>query len=362
MSSVRRVFRSVAPIIGAIGGTLLAPGIGTALGSKLGAGALGAIGGAIGGGIGGGISGGGLQGVGLGALGGAAFGGAGALGSAAGSGLGVTSQAGLSALTSGIQGAGLGLATGSPTNALTGAVLGGVGGYLNPSTAGLLGNTAGTSLETVSGVAGAQGPTLGSGLAGAASGGGLGSLATSLGSLTNAGTGGQPMSLGSLLSTAGNLYGGYQGQDDLEAIQRMMAQRSGQAQQLLQPYTQAGETALANMQAPSMEALQNDPGYQFRLQEGQRALERSQAARGGLYSGAALRAAQEYGQGLADQTYNDYFRRQGILANQGLGAAGGLGSLYTNLASAQAAAEIARMNQRNQMYSGLGGLVGGLFG
>lgn len=339
-----KVVKRAAPVIGAVIGNAIAPGIG----------------GVIGGGIGGGLSGGGIKGVGLGALGGGLSGFAPALGSSAGGALGVTSSAGLGALSSGISGAGLGLATGNPANALTGAALGGISGAFGGG--GLLGSAAGTPLETVSGIAGAQGPTLGSGLAGATSGGGLGSLATSLGSLTNAGTGGQPMSLGSLLSTAGNLYGGMQGQDDLEAIQRMMAQRSGQAQQLLQPYTQAGETALANMQAPSMEALQNDPGYQFRLQEGQRALERSQAARGGLYSGAALRAAQEYGQGLADQTYNDYFRRQGILANQGLGAAGNLGSLYTNLASAQAAAEIARMNQRNQMYSGLGGLVGGLFG
>ena len=333
-----KVVKRAAPVIGAVVGNALLPGIG----------------GAIGGGLGGAVSGGGVKGAALGALGGGAFGYAPALGAAAGSATGVSSAAGLGALSSGISGAGLGLATGNPVNALTGAALGGLGGYVTAG-GGIpgLGNAPGASLDSVSGIAGAQGPTLGNGALGQLGG---------LGSLTSAGTGGQPMSLGSLISGGMNLYGGMQGQDDLEQIQRMMAQRSGQAQQLLQPYTQAGETALANMQAPSQEALQNDPGYQFRLAEGQRALERSQAARGGLYSGAALRAAQEYGQGLADQTYNDYFRRQGILANQGLGAAGGLGSLYTNLASAQAAAEIARMNQRNQMYSGLGGLVGGLFG
>ena len=105
-----------------------------------------------------------------------------------------------------------------------------------------------------------------------------------------------------------------------------------------------------------MEALQADPGYQFQLQQGNQALERSLAARGLGQSGAALKAAQEYGQGLANQTYNDYFNRQAQLAGQGFGAAQGLGSLYTNLGNVQAAAELEKINQRNKLLSGLGGL------
>ena len=51
----------------------------------------------------------------------------------------------------------------------------------------------------------------------------------------------------------------------------------------------------------SMADFQADPGYAFRLSEGQKALERQAAARGGLISGAALKAAQRYGQDAASQ-------------------------------------------------------------
>ena len=166
------------------------------------------------------------------------------------------------------------------------------------------------------------------------------------------------MKLGSLLRTGGDVLGYMQGGDDIDDIQRMLAERSAQAQQQFSPYAQAGQAALANMQAPAMEALQNDPGYQFRLQEGQQALERSLGARGMNQSGAALRAAQEYGQGLAGQTYDNFFNRQNQMANLGFGAAGGLGSLYTNLGNVQAAAELERMNQRNRMFGSLGSLFG----
>ena len=46
------------------------------------------------------------------------------------------------------------------------------------------------------------------------------------------------------------------------------------------------------------EKIEADPGYAFRLAEGQKAIERSTAARGGLQSGAALKAAAEYGQAM----------------------------------------------------------------
>ena len=82
-----------------------------------------------------------------------------------------------------------------------------------------------------------------------------------------------------------------------------------QEQQALQkPWLEAGQRAL-----PKLEAQYNqmpaafsftaqdfnkfqDPGYAFRLAEGQKALERSAAARGGLISGGALKAAERYGQ------------------------------------------------------------------
>jgi hypothetical protein len=55
--------------------------------------------------------------------------------------------------------------------------------------------------------------------------------------------------------------------------------------------------------------LEQDPGYAFRLAEGQKAIERSTAARGGLQSGAALKAAARFGQEMGSQEYQNAFNR-----------------------------------------------------
>lgn len=65
-------------------------------------------------------------------------------------------------------------------------------------------------------------------------------------------------------------------------------------------------------------AKQQDPGYAFRLAEGQKALERTAAARGGLISGGALKAAQRYGQEMGSQEFQNAYNRAltGYNANQ----------------------------------------------
>jgi hypothetical protein len=82
------------------------------------------------------------------------------------------------------------------------------------------------------------------------------------------------------------------------------------------PYREAGQTALnaliplsTNYQKFGMDQFQQDPGYAFRLSEGQKALDRSAAARGGLISGGALKAAQRYGQDMGSQEYTNAFNR-----------------------------------------------------
>ncbi len=63
--------------------------------------------------------------------------------------------------------------------------------------------------------------------------------------------------------------------------------------------------------------FQADPGYAFRLAEGQKALDRQAAARGGLISGGALKAAQRYGQEMGSQEFQNAFNRyQTNRANQ----------------------------------------------
>ena len=85
---------------------------------------------------------------------------------------------------------------------------------------------------------------------------------------------------------------------------------------LQEPWRQAGIGAL-NKLIPLSEQytpftanqMYADPGYQFRLSEGLKAMERGAAARGGLMSGAALKAAQRYGQEYASGEYQNAFNR-----------------------------------------------------
>ena len=82
-----------------------------------------------------------------------------------------------------------------------------------------------------------------------------------------------------------------------------------------QPFYQAGVNALPELVQASrytpfgQEQFQADPGYAFRLSEGQKALERSAAARGGLISGSAMKAATRYGQDMGSQEYTNAFNR-----------------------------------------------------
>jgi hypothetical protein len=62
-------------------------------------------------------------------------------------------------------------------------------------------------------------------------------------------------------------------------------------------------------------AFEQSPGYQFRMDQGIKAIERSAASKGLLQSGGTAKALQDYGQGTASQTFNDYM-------NQLAGAAG----------------------------------------
>lgn len=69
------------------------------------------------------------------------------------------------------------------------------------------------------------------------------------------------------------------------------------------------ETAAPEYRTFTAQDFQADPGYQFRMAEGQRGLERSAAARGGLLSGGALRALERYRQGVASDEYGNALQR-----------------------------------------------------
>lgn len=88
----------------------------------------------------------------------------------------------------------------------------------------------------------------------------------------------------------------------------------------LMPYKQAGDTSLSQLmgqmtpdgyfnQTYTGQDIYSDPSYQFRLQQGQDAIQSSAAAQGGLLSGATLKALQNYGQESASQEYSNAYNR-----------------------------------------------------
>lgn len=99
------------------------------------------------------------------------------------------------------------------------------------------------------------------------------------------------------------------------ALQREMFNKQLELQE---PWRAAGVNALTKMrggdysQTPQFAfnySQNTDPGTQFRMQQGLNAMNATAAARGGLISGNALKAGQDYGQAQGSQEYQNAFNR-----------------------------------------------------
>lgn len=89
-----------------------------------------------------------------------------------------------------------------------------------------------------------------------------------------------------------------------------------------------------NQEAPQYQEqsfnFQADPGYQFRLQQGQDSVQASAAARGMGLSGATLKALAKYGQGAASDEYQNAYSRYNNDRNFGYGQYRDANSDYQN--------------------------------
>ena len=154
---------------------------------------------------------------------------------------------------------------------------------------------------------------------------------------------------------------------------------------LQEPFRQTGVSALPEYETASaytpfsMNAFNADPGYQFRMSESMKALERSAAARGILQSGGTLKDITRFGQDAASQEYQNAFQRylterqaklQPLEYRIGLGqaAASGqaanvgstatnVGNLTTSLGDIRAAGTMGQANAYNNMLSNISGLA-----
>jgi len=149
--------------------------------------------------------------------------------------------------------------------------------------------------------------------------------------------------------------------------------------ELQAPFREAGVRALGKLEGASeytpfgMGQFQADPGYAFRLTEGQKALNASAAARGGLISGNALSAASRYGQEMGSQEYQNAFNRYQTersarlnplqsLAGVGQTSVNALGQAGQNYASGMGEALGASAQARASGYMGAANAIGGGIG
>lgn len=162
---------------------------------------------------------------------------------------------------------------------------------------------------------------------------------------------------------------------EANGLQQYMYDQTRQDQE---PWRNAGRDALGRLGVQredfnrdfSAGDFVQDPGYQFRLAEGQKAIERSASARGGLNSTGTMKNLARYSQDFASNEYGNAYNRfnsdrdrrfnrlaslagigqtaNGQVANAGQNYANQTGQNIIGAGNAQAAGQVGQANAYNQ--------------
>ena len=138
-----------------------------------------------------------------------------------------------------------------------------------------------------------------------------------------------------------------------DAASAESARQYDQTREDMQPWMQAGNNALAQMQqlnSGDFSSFKESPDYQFAFSQGLQGLDRSAAARGSLFSGGADADRMAFGQGLASQQYGNYYNRLAGLAGVGQQTAGQIGQFGAQNSANQANYAIGGANARASSY------------
>jgi len=135
----------------------------------------------------------------------------------------------------------------------------------------------------------------------------------------------------------------------------------------MEPWRQAGTKALGSMQemmygdpSQQMESMRSAPGYQFRLDEGLKALQRSSLA--GSVSGNTYRGLVEHGQNYASQEFGNRYNRLASLAGTGQTATQYTGQMGAQSAARQGGYAQSAADTRASAYLGKGQVMGQTLG
>jgi hypothetical protein len=124
-----------------------------------------------------------------------------------------------------------------------------------------------------------------------------------------------------------------------DQLAQLAQQRADQA-----PWLNAGKASLAQLASGTgaggdlvrpfgLADFAADPGYGFRVSEGEKGIQRAASARGGLYSGATLKALARFNQDTASAEYGNSYNRYNNDQNNKfsrLASIAGLGQTATN--------------------------------
>lgn len=180
---------------------------------------------------------------------------------------------------------------------------------------------------------------------------------------------------GSLLSGLGGLFGAGMQSSYIEDAIKAEKQMFGVAQGDLAPFMgfgtiagnrlmemlgiggnpgAAGYGSLMKPFNPTMQQLEQTPGYQFALDQGLKSTQNSYAARGLGASGNAMRGAANYAEGLASTTYQQQFENNLQQNNQLYNMLLGPTQLGAGAASAMAGNAMNLGGMLGQNYTGMG--------
>ena len=169
-------------------------------------------------------------------------------------------------------------------------------------------------------------------------------------------------------------------QQSSEAAIAEQRRQYDQSREDLAPWRTEGRWALGQLheglgQLPTSQEVMSDPGYQFGLDEGQKALARIQARVGGRASGAAMKAASRYATDYATSGYDKaYARRQdrltrlaqlaqlgGASTSTGTAMGQGTANAISGLLAGQGDANAAAAMQKGSVWRDAANQIGGLY-
>lgn len=126
--------------------------------------------------------------------------------------------------------------------------------------------------------------------------------------------------IGGVATTASGNRAANAQRDAANTASRAELEQYYQSREDMQPWRDAGQHALDQITEGTsqngefsrdftLSDFTKDPGYDFRMQQGQQALDRSAAARGGALSGAAIKGSLRYGQDFGSNEYQNAYNR-----------------------------------------------------